>query len=183
MNESGCFLAWELHSTYPTLCYKETHVPLKIRVLPSGILLQTLDFEYFATAYRSSKRVINLARESWLRHNLVLSSATFAPTARTSCLFLVAFTNGGNWVTFGYSWTMKSSRDIMSKCDGMSDFFLNCSNSLGRSLWCCLCDPTFSRFSRTPTCDGQTDTGPWLVPRMENDRFTLATCCSEQVFE
>ena len=22
---------------------------------------------------------------------------------------------------------------------------------------CCLCDPTFSRFSRTPTCDGQTD--------------------------
>ena len=24
-------------------------------------------------------------------------------------------------------------------------------------VWCCLCDPTFSRFSRTPTCDGQTD--------------------------
>jgi len=22
---------------------------------------------------------------------------------------------------------------------------------------CCLCDPTLSRFSRTPTCDGQTD--------------------------
>ena len=63
VNESGCFLAWELHSTYPTLCYKETHVPLKIRVLSSGILLQTLDLEYFATAYRSSKRVINLARE------------------------------------------------------------------------------------------------------------------------
>ena len=31
-----------------------------------------------------------------------------------------------------------------------------------------MCDPTFSRFSRTPTCDRQTDTdtGPWLVPRM-----------------
>ena len=23
-------------------------------------------------------------------------------------------------------------------------------------VWCCLCDPTFSRFSRTPTCDRQT---------------------------
>jgi len=33
-------------------------------------------------------------------------------------------------------------------------------------------DPTFSRFSSTPTCDrqtdGQTDTGPWLVPRMHS---------------
>ena len=63
MNESGWFLAWELHSTYPTLCYKEIHVLSKIRVglLPSGILLQTSDLENFATAYRSSKRVINLA--------------------------------------------------------------------------------------------------------------------------
>ena len=35
-------------------------------------------------------------------------------------------------------------------------------------VWCCLCDPTFSRFSRTPTYDRQTDTDPWLVglPRM-----------------
>jgi len=24
-------------------------------------------------------------------------------------------------------------------------------------VWFCLCDPMFSRFSRTPTCDGQTD--------------------------
>jgi len=24
-------------------------------------------------------------------------------------------------------------------------------------VWCCLCDPTFNRFSRTPTCDGQMD--------------------------
>jgi len=39
LNESGWFLARELHSTYPTLCYKEIHVPLKIRVLPSGILI------------------------------------------------------------------------------------------------------------------------------------------------
>ena len=24
-------------------------------------------------------------------------------------------------------------------------------------MWCCSCDPLFSRFSRTPTCDTQTD--------------------------
>jgi len=41
-------------------------------------------------------------------------------------------------------------------------------------VWCCLCDSTFSRFSRTMTCDRQTDThtqtdtGPWLVPRMHS---------------
>jgi len=34
MNESGRFLAWELPSTYPTLCYKEFHVPSQITVLP-----------------------------------------------------------------------------------------------------------------------------------------------------
>ena len=56
-------LALQLHSTYPTLCDKEVHVPSKIRVLSCGILLQTLDLENFATAYRLSKRVINLARE------------------------------------------------------------------------------------------------------------------------
>ena len=27
---------------------------------------------------------------------------------------------------------------------------------------------SFSRFDRTPTCDGQTDTGPWLVPLMHS---------------
>ena len=25
-------------------------------------------------------------------------------------------------------------------------------------VWCCLCDPTFCRFSKTPACDRQTDT-------------------------
>jgi len=39
---------------------------LKIKVLLSETLLQTLDLEKnFATAYRSLKRVINLARERW----------------------------------------------------------------------------------------------------------------------
>jgi len=47
----------ELPSTYPTLCYKDIQVSSKIRVLPSGTLLQTLDLQNFATA--SWKRVIN----------------------------------------------------------------------------------------------------------------------------
>jgi len=61
----GLVLARESLSTYPTLCYKEIKVPLIIRVLLSGTLLQTLDLENFATAYRSWKRIINLARERW----------------------------------------------------------------------------------------------------------------------
>ena len=39
-------------------------------------------------------------------------------------------------------------------------------------VFCCLCDLMFSRFSRTPTCDRHrhtdTDTDPWLVPRMHS---------------
>ena len=42
-------------------------------------------------------------------------------------------------------------------------------------MWCCLCDLVFSIFSRTPTCDDRridtdTDTGPWLVPRMDKNQ-------------
>ena len=48
-----------------TLCFEEIQVPSKIRVHPSGTLLQTLDLDNFATAYRSLKRVIDLARERW----------------------------------------------------------------------------------------------------------------------
>ena len=36
----GLVLAWELLSTYPTLCCKEIQVPSKIRVLPSRCLLR-----------------------------------------------------------------------------------------------------------------------------------------------
>jgi len=63
----GLVLAWELLSTYHTPCFKEidVHIPSKIRVLPSGTLLQTLDLENFVTAYRSLKHVINLAQERW----------------------------------------------------------------------------------------------------------------------
>ena len=52
-------------SFYPTLCYKEIHVPSKISILSSGTLLQTLDLENFTTVYRLSKCVINLAQERW----------------------------------------------------------------------------------------------------------------------
>jgi len=65
LDESGWVSVWELPSTYPTLCFIEIQVPLKIRVLFSGTLLQSLDLENFATAYRSSKLGINLARERW----------------------------------------------------------------------------------------------------------------------
>jgi len=43
LNESSWFLAGELRSTYPTLCYKDIHVASKISVLP---LLQTLDLKF-----------------------------------------------------------------------------------------------------------------------------------------
>ena len=54
-------------SFFPTVLHcKEIQVPPgKIRVLPSGTLLQTPDLENIATAYRSSKRAIDLARERW----------------------------------------------------------------------------------------------------------------------
>jgi len=65
LNEPGCFWVWNLPSIYRTLCYKEIQVPSKIKVLPPGTLVQTLNVETFATAYRSSKRVVNLARERW----------------------------------------------------------------------------------------------------------------------
>jgi len=42
--------------TYATLCCKEIRVPPKIRVLPSGTLLQILNVENFATAGRSRCR-------------------------------------------------------------------------------------------------------------------------------
>jgi len=66
LSESGWLMAWGLPSIYPTVCNKEIQVPSKIWVLPSGTLLRTMGFENFATAYRSSKRVINLAGERWM---------------------------------------------------------------------------------------------------------------------
>ena len=45
--------------------FKEIQVSTKIRVLTSGILSKTLDLENFSLAYRSSRCVIDLAREGW----------------------------------------------------------------------------------------------------------------------
>ena len=42
VEELNWVLAWELPSTSPTVCYKKIQVPSKIRVFPSGTLLQTL---------------------------------------------------------------------------------------------------------------------------------------------
>jgi len=64
MNGLIQFLVWWLPSTTPTLCFKEILVSAKIRALPSGTLSQTTDLKNLTMAYRSSKRVINLARES-----------------------------------------------------------------------------------------------------------------------
>ena len=45
--------------------FKEIQVSTKIRVLTSGILSKTPDLENFSLAYRSSRCVIDLAREGW----------------------------------------------------------------------------------------------------------------------
>ena len=64
MDGSDCFVAREFLSTHPTLYFKEIRVSPKLMVLPSGTLTQTLDLENFATAYRSSKCVIDLGGSS-----------------------------------------------------------------------------------------------------------------------
>jgi len=57
-------LAWMFPSTYPTLLLKKLiHVCTEINVFSSGTLSQTLDFTTFATARRSSQRVVNLTRQ------------------------------------------------------------------------------------------------------------------------
>jgi len=63
LDESGWFLAWELPSTYPTLCYKEIQASSKIRYFPEFSL--ELCSKLWSTVYRSSKRVIYLARKRW----------------------------------------------------------------------------------------------------------------------
>ena len=54
-------LASRLVSIYPTLCWKLNWIPVKISVLPSGILSQTLDLANFTAAQQSSHSVVNLA--------------------------------------------------------------------------------------------------------------------------
>jgi len=59
------FFAWRLSLIYPTLCFKEIQLPTKIRVLPSGTLSRTRDFEIFSTVSRLSNGVINVIRKRW----------------------------------------------------------------------------------------------------------------------
>jgi len=72
------FFAQGLPSTDPTLCYGEIQVSTKLRVLPFGTSSWIPDLENFATAYRSSKRVINLARQ---RRTLVVTRRSAAKVA------------------------------------------------------------------------------------------------------
>ena len=66
---------------YPTLRCKEIQVPPKIRALPAVALLRTLDLENFATAYRSSKHVINLARQRDIPDRRRSAKLTIPPTS------------------------------------------------------------------------------------------------------
>jgi len=65
MDGPNWFLACRLFSTFATLSYKEIRLSPKIRALPSKTFSWTPDLENFANAYRSSKRIIDLARERW----------------------------------------------------------------------------------------------------------------------
>jgi len=56
-------LVWMLPSTYSTLCCKKIQVSTNGTSLWNFVLI--LDLENFAIARRSSKRVINLARQRW----------------------------------------------------------------------------------------------------------------------
>ena len=97
LNESGSFLAWELRSPYPTLCCKEIHVTSKIRVLPSGILLRTLDLENLATASRRytgdihNSTVVGLFMTHCLQLNLQLHTIDLVRNCRTSSFCTVAW--------------------------------------------------------------------------------------------
>jgi len=46
---------------YPALYYMKICTPLKIRVLPSGTLSETLDLENFVTARRLLQHVVKLS--------------------------------------------------------------------------------------------------------------------------
>jgi len=71
INESSWFLARELHSTYPTLCYTEIHVPSKIRVTSLWNFAPNSGLRKFRHGI-SSKHAINLARERWTLRGLKL---------------------------------------------------------------------------------------------------------------
>jgi len=65
VRQSSWLLAWKLLLTYSTLCYKDIQVSTKIGVPFSGTFPKLCTLQNFAMAYRSFKRVINLARYKW----------------------------------------------------------------------------------------------------------------------
>jgi len=60
-----CWSGWTDQAGFGNTVCKEIQVSTKIRVLTSGILSKTPDLENFSFAYRSSRCVIDLAREGW----------------------------------------------------------------------------------------------------------------------
>ena len=68
------------------------------------------------------------------------------------------FSKSGVWDTFPEGHTL-----IFWK---YPSFLLTQCTTGGRKLPCQNQLDSFSRLDRTPNCDGQTDTGPWLVPAL-----------------
>jgi len=67
LDGSSSFLAWRLLSTSPALCFNEIQVCTKIRVLPSGTFLWTLDLDISPrpvidrqTCYQLSSRKVDV---------------------------------------------------------------------------------------------------------------------------
>ena len=58
-----------------------------MRLLPSGTLSQTLDIENYASAYRWSKRVIDLARQRWTGAQSVINQTVVEVLTIYKCLF------------------------------------------------------------------------------------------------
>ena len=95
----------ELPLIYHKMCYKEIRIPPKLRVLPCGTLLQTLDLENFVTASRwcdrqNSSTVAPVdytydgrARHGWM-HNAWLHIGWLSSSnsiSSTYCVFVVQF--------------------------------------------------------------------------------------------
>ena len=103
------FLAWELPSTYPTLCFKEIWWP-KVRTLPSGILTQILDRENFTTACRSSLGVVNKDGRQWA---LFIAHSTVDRRCYTLTVHTVYYASVGRNTNIAHSicgsWVSRSS--------------------------------------------------------------------------
>ena len=65
MNELSCFFVRKLPSTSPALCLNRNSGISKNKGTPSGTQSETPDLENFVMAYRSSKHVIDFARQRW----------------------------------------------------------------------------------------------------------------------